>query len=83
MQKKLKAAPYSEQIQILILVPEEWSRMHCSEYFNVFEYTVRTSHEIKKLGIILAKPAPKKGKIITTETLHLITNIYEDDNFHR
>ena len=57
--------------------------MHCSEYFNVFEYTVRTSHEIKKLGIILAKPAPKKGKIITTETLHLITNIYEDDNFHR
>ena len=40
MQKKLKAAPYSEQIQILILVPEEWSRMYCSEYFNVFEYTV-------------------------------------------
>ena len=57
--------------------------MYCSEYFNVFEYTVRTSHEIKKLGIILAKPAPKKGKIITTETLHLITHIYEDDNFHR
>ena len=82
MQKKLKAAPYSEQIQILILVPEEWSRMYCSECFNVFEYTVRTSHEIKKLGIILAKPAAKKGKIITTETLHLITNIYEDDNFH-
>ena len=83
MQKKLKAAPYSEQIQILILVPEEWSRMYCSEYFNVFEYTVRTSHEIKKLGIILAKPAPKKGKIITTETLYLVTNVYEDDNFSR
>ena len=40
MQEKLKAASYSEQIQILTLVPEKWSRMYCSEYFNVFEYLV-------------------------------------------
>ena len=33
------------------------------------------------VGGILEKPAPKKGKIITTETLHLVTNNYEDDNF--
>ena len=33
----------------------------------------------KKVGEILAKPAPKKGKAITTETLHLVTNVYEDD----
>ena len=25
----------------------------------------------------------KKGKTITTETLHLVTNVYEDDNFSR
>ena len=31
-----------------------------SEYFNVFEYLVWTSHEIKKVGGILAKPDPKK-----------------------
>ena len=37
----------------------------------------------KKVGGILAKPAPKKGKTITTETLHLVTNVYEDDNFSR
>ena len=30
----------SEQIQILILVPDKWSQMYCSEYFNVFEYLV-------------------------------------------
>ena len=36
--------------------------MYCSEYFNVFEYLVWTSHEIKKIGGILAKPAPKKIK---------------------
>ena len=38
--KKLKTASYSEQIQILTLVPNKWSRMYCSEYFNVFECLV-------------------------------------------
>ena len=37
---------------------------------NIFEYLVCNSHEIKKVAEILAKPAPKKGKAITTETLH-------------
>ena len=40
IQEKLKTASYSEQIHILTLVPDKWSRMHCSEYFNVFEYLV-------------------------------------------
>ena len=40
IQGKLKTASYSEQIQILTLVPDKWSRMYCSEYFNVFEYLV-------------------------------------------
>ena len=60
MQEKLKTASYSEPIQILTLVPDKWSRMYCSEYFNVFEYLVWTSHEIKKVGGILAKRAPTK-----------------------
>ena len=38
MQEKLKAAAYSEQIQILTLVPDKWSQMYCSENINVFEY---------------------------------------------
>ena len=62
MQEKLKTASYSEPIQILTLVPDKWSRMYCSEYFNIFEYLVWTSHEIKKVGEILAKPAPEKRK---------------------
>ena len=48
MQEKLKAASYSQRIQILTLVPNKWSRMYCSEYFNAFECLVLTSHEIKK-----------------------------------
>ena len=35
---KLKTGSYSEQIQILILLPDKWSRNYCSEY--AFEYLV-------------------------------------------
>ena len=38
MQEKWKTALYSEPIQVLNLVPDKWSRMYCSEYFNIFEY---------------------------------------------
>ena len=31
MQEKLKTASYSEQIQVLTLVPDRWSQMYCSE----------------------------------------------------
>ena len=80
MQEKLKTASYSQRIQILTWVPNKWSRVQCSEYFNAFEYLNLTSHEIKKVGGILAKSALlKKGKPITTETLYLITNVYKDE----
>ena len=58
MQEELKTASYSEQIQILTLVPDKWSQMYCWEYFNVFEYLVWTSYEIKKISEINAKPTP-------------------------
>ena len=57
--------------------------MYCSEYFSAFEYLVLDSHKIKEVGGRLAKPAPKKGKTVTTETLHLVTSVYEDENFSR
>ena len=63
MQQKLKTASYSEQIQILTLVPNKWSRMYYSEYFNVSEYLAWTLHKIKKVGRTLAKPAFKKEKL--------------------
>ena len=62
MQEKLKTASYSEPVQILTLVSDKWSRMYCSEYYNILEYLVSTSHKIKKEGEILAKPSPEKRK---------------------
>ena len=81
MSEKLKTASYSEPIQILALISDKLSQMYCSEYFDILEYLVWTSHEIKKVGEILAKPATKNGKTITTETLHMVINVFEDENF--
>ena len=62
LQENSKTASYLESIQIHNLKPDKWSRMYCSEYFNILEYLVWTSHEIKKVGKILAKPAPEIRK---------------------
>ena len=62
IQENSKTASYSEPIQIFTMVPDKWSRMYCSEYFNILECHVSTSHEIKKVGEISAKPAPEKRK---------------------
>ena len=40
MQEKLKTVSYLDPIQIVTLVPDKWSRMYFSEYFNIFEYLV-------------------------------------------
>ena len=73
MQEKSKTASYSEPIQIFTLVPDKWSRMHFSEYFNIFEYL-----HMKSKKYVTANPAPKNGKAISTEL-----NVFEDDNFGR
>ena len=48
MQEKLKTESYSEQIQILTLVPDKWSRMYYSEHFNVFEILSELHMKSKK-----------------------------------
>ena len=48
MHEKLKTASYSEQIQILTFVPDKWSRIYCSEYFNVFETLFELRMKSKK-----------------------------------
>ena len=40
-------------------------------------------HKVKQEKLTRTKPAPKKGRANTTQKLHLVTNVYEDDNFSR
>ena len=48
MQEKSKTASYLEPIQIHTLVPYKWSRMYCSEYFNILEYLFELHMKSKK-----------------------------------
>ena len=48
MQEKLKTTSYLEQIQILTLIPDKWSQMYCSEYFNSFNTLFELHMKSKK-----------------------------------
>ena len=50
MKEKLANASTSEKIQIMTLAPDSWSRDHCSKFFKVSEYIVRTARELKKVS---------------------------------
>ena len=62
MRGKLKTALYIEKIQMLTLIPDKWSQQYASKQFDVSEYLIQTARELKNLGRILGKPAPKKIK---------------------
>ena len=44
---------------------------------------VRTARELKKVSGILSKPSPKRGKKLSPETVALIVQFYEDDEYSR
>ena len=71
--KNWKRHHIQNQSIFFTLVPDKWSRMHFSEYFNIFEYL-----HMKSKKYVTANPAPKNGKAISTEL-----NVFEDDNFGR
>ena len=83
MSEKLKTALDHAKIQILTLIPDKWLQKYASTQFNVSEYLIRTAHELQKVGEILAKPVPKKGKTLPQETLDLVQSFYEDDEYSR
>ena len=81
----MKTALYSENIQILTLIPDKWSQEYASKQFDVSKYLIKdeTARELKKVGEILAKSAPKNGKTLSQETLNLVQSFYEDDQYSR
>ena len=79
----MKTASYHENIQILILISDKWPQQCTSKQFDVSEYFIQTARELKKVGGILAKHAPKKGKTLPQETLDLVQSFYEDDEYSR
>ena len=79
----MKAASYSEPIQILACYLINGLEFIVQNILislnNLFELHMKSKKEVKYQQILL----PKKGKAIITETLHLVANVFEDDNFIR
>ena len=44
---------------------------------------IRTARDLKKRGGILALPEPKRGKSLPQETLDMVRQFYEDDEYSR
>ena len=58
MKEILVTASNTEKLQILILVPDSWSRKYCSEYFGVSKYLIRFSRKLKqRIKVILTQPS--------------------------
>ena len=80
MQEKLKTASYSEPIQILNLI----NGLECTfqniliSLNTLFELHMKSKKQVKSKNLLL-----KKGKAIITETLYLVTNVFENNNFSR
>ena len=80
MQEKSKTASYSKPIQILTMVPDECTVQNISISLNsLFVLHMKS----KKQVIYQQNLFLKKGKTFITETLHLVTNAFENDNFSK
>ena len=61
----------AEKLQILTLVPSEWSRKKAAEIFEVSERTVRKARNLEEHGIFFLPPPPK-GKSTAIETINKV-----------
>ena len=83
IREKLQSVNYRTKIQILTLTPYSWSRKYAANYFRVTEHQIRKARKLKEEQGILAMSSPKIIKRITDETLNLVTQFYEDDEYSR
>ena len=80
IKEKLKVTElYRQKIQLLTLVPDSWTRIKASNYFEVSEYLVRAAMKLKQENGILSLPSQKLGKVVSIDTVNLITQFYQND----
>ena len=68
---------------MLTLAPKSWTRKKISSYFEVSEYLVRTARKVKNENGILSLPGKKTGNPLSPETVNLVINFYQSDEFSR
>ena len=83
LKEKLKTTDYRSKVQMLTLVPQEWSIKSTASFFNGSEYIVRVSRKSFQEKGILSVPGPKKGNNLPTEVVDLINECYHNDQYTR
>ena len=79
IKEKLKETDTERKIQLLTLVPDDWSIYRTMEFFNVSKYSVKQDRKFKKEKGILANPKNYSREWINRATKLLITKFYECD----
>ena len=85
LKEKIGKSPRREQVKMLTLVPDDWSRKHVAEKFNVSERQVREARLFKKdLGILPDVGTTNKGnKTLSDEIKNAVNGFYKDSEFVR
>ena len=73
----------SEQMQILTVLPQSWTRKRIQAEFGVSDYMARRSKQLVRDKGILSSPDPKAGPSLPSETVKLVINFYESDEISR
>ena len=83
IKEKLKESDKERKIQLLKLVPDDWSIYWTIEFFNVSEYSVKQARKLKKEKGLLATPKNYSREGINRATKFLITEFCECDAVSR
>ena len=83
IKEKLKESGKERKIQLLKLVPDDWSIYKTMEFFNVSEYSVKQARKLKKEKGLLVTPKNYSREGINRATKFLITEFCEYDAVSR
>lgn len=81
MKEKLPTVSRREKICILTFAPPSWTREKIQRTFGVSQRMVREASEILNMKGICSLPDPKQGRKLPNETVLLVRNFYEDDEY--
>ena len=73
----------SEQLQILTILPQSWTKRQIQAEFGVTDYMARKSKQLVREKGVLSSPDPKPGHSLPSETVKLVTDFYQSDEISR
>ena len=83
IKEKMVHSDTDQRVQMLTLVPDDWTIPQTADYFNVTQYTVRQTRKTKQEKGILSVPDVYCRTGICDETIQLIVDCYESDEVSR